>query len=101
MKILSVILIFVFLLGCTTNVQEKKNPIEGTWEMISAKQSNTDTTYLFPETDYQRNIKIFSRTYFVWINQDTSRQDVYGCGGGKYTLNGDNSTEHIEFFGNQ
>ena len=100
MKLLSIFLILVFLFGCTTTTVEEKNPIEGTWELIYAKSSNTDTTYLFPVTDYERNIKMISRTHFVWIAQDTSREDIYGFGGGKYTLDGDNYTEYFEMFVN-
>ena len=70
----------------------------GNWEMISAKWTSPDTTYLFPITDHDRQIKMISRTHFVWISQDTSRKDVYGFGGGKYTLDGDKYTEHIEIF---
>jgi hypothetical protein len=96
MKFLSLFLIFVFLLSCTVSAQEKKNPIEGTWEMVSGKWSWPDTTDLFPDTDNHRFIKMISRTHFVWIMQDTSRKDIYGFGGGKYTLDGDKYTEHIE-----
>ena len=98
MKFLSIFLVFVFLLSCTTIAQEKKNPIEGTWEMVSSKWSDPDTTNLWPVTDYDRQIKKISRTHFVWISQDTSREGVYGFGGGKYTLDGDKYTEHIEIF---
>jgi hypothetical protein len=101
MKFLSLFLVFVFLFGCTTTTVEEKNPIEGTWEMISAKWSTPDTTMLFPATDYDRHIMINSRTYTLWISQDTSRQDTYGFGGGKYTLEGDNYTQYSEIFVNQ
>jgi hypothetical protein len=98
MKFLSLFLVFVFLLSCTTSAQEKKNPIEGTWELVSAKWTSPDTTSFFPITDHDRQIKMISRSHFVWISQDTSRKDVYGFGGGKYTLDGDKYTEHIEMF---
>jgi hypothetical protein len=98
MKFLSLFLVFVFLLSCSTSVQEKKNPIEGTWEMISGKYSTPDTTTLFPVSDHERMIKIISKKHFVFVNQDTSRKDYYGFGGGKYTLDGDNYTEHLELF---
>ncbi len=91
-------MVFVFLLSCTTSAQEKKNPIEGTWELVSAKWTSPDTTSLFPITDHDRQIKMISRSHFVWISQDTSRKDVNGFGGGKYTLDGDKYTEHIEIF---
>ncbi len=100
MKFLSLFLVFVFLLGCTTSTVEEKNPIEGTWEMISGKLSDPDTTYLFPVTDYDRHIMMNSRTHTLWIRQDTSRQVAVGFGGGKYTLEGDKYTELIETFFN-
>ena len=97
MKSLSIFLIFAFLLSCTTNVQEKKNPIEGTWELVSSKWSSPDTTSTFPDTDYYRMIKMISRTHFVFVIQDTSVENSDGFGGGKYTLDGDKYTEHVEF----
>jgi hypothetical protein len=100
MKFLSLFLVFVFLFGCKTTTVEEKNPIEGTWEMVSAKWSTPDTTYLFPVTDYDRQILMISRTHHVWIRQDTSREGVYAFGGGKYTLGGDNYTELLEIFFN-
>ena len=100
MKFLSLFLVFIFLLSSTVNAQEKKNPIEGTWEMISGKLSSPDTTYLFPVTEYDRQIMMNSRTHTLWIRQDTSRQDAVWFGGGKYTLEGDKYTELIETFFN-
>jgi hypothetical protein len=99
MKFLSLFLVFVFLISCTTSAQEKKNPIEGTWELVSGKWSTPDTTMLWPTTDSGRQIKMISRTHHVWIYQDTSQTDGYGFGAGKYTLDGDKYTEHIEFWG--
>ncbi len=95
--IICITFLFVFILGCTSTV-EQSNPIEGTWELISGKYLAPDTTYLFPVTDYHRHILMINRTYYVWIRQDTSRQEANGYGGGKYTVEGDNYTEHIEFF---
>ena len=97
MKFLSIFLVFVFLFGCTATTVEEKNPIEGTWELISSKTIYTDTTIIGLEGQ-DRQIKMISRTHFVWISQDTSRYNVSGFGGGRYTLNGDNFTEHIDMF---
>jgi hypothetical protein len=43
-------------------------------------------------------IKIITNKHFVFVNQDTSRKNFYGFGGGRYTLEGDNYTEHLEIF---
>lgn len=98
MKFLSIFLVLVFLLSCMPSAQEKKNPIEGTWEMISAKWSDPDTTIIWPDTDSGRQIKMISNKHFVFVNQDIIREGFYGFGGGKYTLDGDNYTEHLELF---
>ena len=66
--------------------------------MISSKVSNPDTTYFWSGTDYDRSIMMNSRTHTLWISQDTSQKDGHYSGGGRYTLEGDKYTEHIEFF---
>ena len=98
MKFLSMFLIFVFLLSCSTIAQEKKHPLEGTWEQISAKWTSPDTTTFNLATDNERNLLVFSRTHTMWIYQDTSQTDGYGFGGGKYTLEGENYTEYLEIY---
>ena len=86
-----------FYLVVQQTTVEEKNPIKGTWELVSYQNQYPDTTILGPK-DYARQIKIINKTHFVWISQDTSRVDIYGFGGGKYILDGDNYTEHIEMF---
>lgn len=98
MKFLSIFLVFVFLLSSTVIAQEKKNPLEGTWELVSGKATWADTSETYPETDDWRMIKIISKKHFVFVNQDTSGEGSSGFGGGTYSLEGDSYTEHIEFF---
>jgi hypothetical protein len=98
MKFLSFFLVFVFLFSCTTNVQEKKNPIEGTWELVSGKMTWADSSISYPYSEYHRMIKIISKKHFVFINQDTTLEEYSDFGGGTYSLEGDIYTEHIEFF---
>jgi Lipocalin-like domain len=76
-------------------------PIEGTWQLISGTiVENGDTTV----TDYtrdQRMIKIINATHFSFLNHDLSKgkdsSAVFAAGGGRYTLSGDQYTEHLEY----
>ncbi len=88
----------IYLFGCTPTTTEKINPLEGTWELVSGKSTWADTSVTYPETDDWRMIKIISKKHFVFVNQDTSREESFGFGGGTYSLEGDSYTEHIEFF---
>jgi hypothetical protein len=98
MKFLSLFLLFVLLLSCSTDVQEKRKPLEGTWELVSGKMTWADSSISYPYSDYHRMIKIISKKHFVFINQDTTGEEYSDFGGGSYSLEGDIYTEHIEFF---
>ena len=100
MKILSLFLVFVFVLSSTVSAQEKKNPLEGTtWELTSAKNSREDTTWTFPNSQHDRCIMIFGKTHFSQVQQDTSRDD-WGFVSGTYTIDGENLTITLEMWPN-
>ena len=92
MKFLSLFLVFVFLLSCTTSAQEKKNPLAGTtWELTSGKWSREDTTFTFPNSPYDQQIVVYGKTHFNLIGQDTSR-NVSDALSATYTIDGENYT---------
>ena len=92
MKFLSIFLVFVFLLSCTTSAQEKENPFAGTtWELTSGKWSNEDTTLIFPNSPFDREIGVYGKTHFNLVHQDTSRNVSWGFSA-IYTIDGDNYT---------
>jgi hypothetical protein len=97
MKYLSIILLFVFLLGCKMDVDiEKEIPLAGTtWEQTSGKASTEDTTFTFPESPYDRCIMIFGKTHWILVRQDTSRKFI-DSQSGTYTVDGENVTVAIE-----
>ena len=68
--------------------------MNGTWKLISgAVITKTDTTV----TDYtkdQEMIKIINDTHFAFLNHGKT----YDAGGGRYTLTGDQYTEHLDFY---
>jgi len=85
--------IFLLLLSCET---EKKKPVEGTWELVSANWIFGDTTE-FPNSEYDREIKIIGGEHFIYIRQDTTKKDLFFSGGGTYTFKENKYTETHEF----
>jgi hypothetical protein len=87
--------------GNNPNHVIKDVPIKGTWELVSGVTiQKGDTTF----TDYrkgQRQIKIINDTHFAFLNHDLKMgkegTTVFVAGGGKYTLKGNQYTEHLEY----
>ena len=73
-------------------------PIQGTWKLLTGTLiEKGDTTV----TDYTKDrsfIKIINATHFSFL-QHTLRKDTtdFSAGGGRYTLTGNNYTEHLEY----
>lgn len=98
MKFLSLFLVFVFVLSSSTSAQEKKNPLEGTWELVSGEWSREDTTFTSPNSPYERTIVIHGKTHWTYVSQDTSRK-AFSSQLGTYTVDGDNLTLTFEMCG--
>lgn len=87
----------LFNLSC-----QKTDKLQGTWKLQTGTLiENGDTTV----TDYtagQSFIKIINNTHFAFLLHDLSHgkdstSAVYSSGGGKYTLDGNTYTEHLEY----
>jgi hypothetical protein len=76
-------------------------PIEGSWQLISGTLiEKGDTTF----TDYTKNlsmIKILNGSHFAFMSHDLKQGKdstaSFSAGGGRYTLNGDQYTEYLEY----
>ena len=74
-------------------------PLAGTWQLISGTTiENKDTTV----TDYTKDksfIKIINDTHFSFLSHDLNKGKtapaLFSAGGGAYSLNGDEYTEHL------
>ena len=107
MKNFALLLIAISIFtSCTTapkNEEQKeiKHAIEGTWKLISGTLiEKNDTTV----TDYTKDksfIKVINDTHFAFMGHDlTNGKDsaaFYSSGGGNYTLNASNYSEHLEY----
>ncbi|MBZ4033318.1 hypothetical protein K6T82_00965 [Flavobacterium sp. 17A] len=97
--------ILVLIIGLTSCTSEKKNPIEGTWRLISAETTEKDSTFSTFNSK-TKMIKIINDTHFAFLNHDLkngkdSTSALYFAGGGKYTLKDSIYTENLEFFNNR
>lgn len=101
-KIVSILVLIIMMTSCTS---EKKNPIEGTWRLISAETTEKDSTF----STFNRKtkmIKIINDTHFAFFNHDLKNGKepetaLFFGGGGKYTLNDSIYTEQLEYFNNR
>lgn len=90
--------IFIFIYILMTNcVRQGKNPLEGTWKMISGYSVSKDTIEKFPG-NHMKNI---GRNYFSTIWQDTALKNsdwTGGFNGGTYTFKDGIYSEQFEYF---
>jgi len=101
-KVISILILIITTTSCNS---EKKNPIEGTWRLISAETTEKDSTF----STFNKNakmIKIINETHFAFLNHDLkngkdSTTALYFAGGGKYTLKDSIYTENLEYFNNR
>jgi hypothetical protein len=74
----------------------EKNKVEGTWELVSAKWYYPDSSMAeFPNSEYDREVKIIGKTHFLFIRQDTTNKELYFSGGGTYTFEENKYTETL------
>jgi hypothetical protein len=103
------VLLIGTLLSCAP---EKKNKLEGVWELVSAKYTIPDTTYESTQANWTQ-IKLITKSHFAFVGEKPNRPhhkgwgtdserlaaaDAFLAGGGTYTLEGDTYTEHVEYF---
>lgn len=101
-KTISLLILIIAISAC--NSENKKNPIEGTWRLISAETTEKDSTFstFNPKT---KMIKIINDSHFAFFNHDLKNGKdstaVFFGGGGKYTLKDSIYSENLEFFNNR
>lgn len=103
MKTKLAFLCLVTLLFLGSCVQQKRNPLEGAWQIISGEIYSGDTLQTMMKTaENATEIKMFTKTYYSFIGQiksDTTTLDLYGVG--TYTLDGTHCEEIISTNGIQ
>jgi hypothetical protein len=74
-----------------------RSPLEGTWEMTSAKWTENGKVMSMPGDGSGTQLKMYSKGYFIFVGRFTERgkAPIDSYGGGTYTLNGKDYTETI------
>ena len=93
-------LIAAFLVSC--NSKPGSINLNGTWRLLSGTTITKGVSEVTDYTKDQSMIKIINNTHFAFLKhklgvaKDSSNQ--FDAGGGSYTLNGDQYTEHLDYY---
>jgi len=73
----------------------------GTWKLITGTLTEKGQTTVTDYTKGKSFIKIINDTHFAFTlhdtNDDADTTKAFASGAGRYTLNGDSYTEHLEY----
>ncbi|PKK34936.1 hypothetical protein BWI96_19650 [Siphonobacter sp. SORGH_AS_0500] len=91
---------FAFALLFITACQPK-NELKGSWELVAAQKIEAGKT-TSDDLSGRKMIKILNDTHFSFLNHDLkagkdSSTAFFAGGGGTYTWQGDQYTEHVEY----
>jgi hypothetical protein len=82
--------------------QQTPSPIIGTWKLLSGTTIAKTDTVVTDYTKDQSMIKIINGTHFAFLRHDLhapkDSSAHFDAGGGAYTLNGDQYTEHLDYY---
>ena len=96
---------FAFLLSCHSGNPENPNPavaLNGTWQLVTGITVTKGDSVVTDYTKKQKMIKIINATHFAFLKHDVNQSKDsalnFDAGGGRYTLNGNHYTEHLDFY---
>ncbi len=76
-------------------------PLEGTWKLITGTVIENGDTMITRYDDDVSMIKIINATHFSFLSHDLTKgidsTSNFSAGGGRYSLAGDDYTEHLEY----
>src|SRR5688572_98213 len=76
-------------------IDDNKQPLAGVWR-ITGRMQDGKINPMNPGP--RKTLKILSAKRFQWFAINTGTEELFGTGGGTYTLRGGKYTENIEFF---
>ena len=90
-----------FLFSCTTPPAASIR-LNGTWQLLSGTTITKGVTSVTDYSKGQRMIKIINETHFAFLRHDLNApkdsSNHFDGGGGSYTINGDQYTEHLDYY---
>ena len=100
----TVLTILTCLISCNDKSQgdsEKSAaaPIQGTWKLLTGTLIEKGDTTITDYTKDKSFIKIINDSHFAFLQHDLRKDSAAGfsAGGGRYSLNGNSYTEHLEY----
>lgn len=98
MKYTTIIPICLLLFSC----QSSAPSIVGTWKLVYGATITKGVTATTEYPKDMRMIKIINGSHFTFLKHDLNApkdsSNHFDAGGGSYTLNGDQYTEHLDFY---
>ncbi|GGE64069.1 hypothetical protein EV200_1068 [Pedobacter psychrotolerans] len=97
------IVILLSVIACSGKKDKKENStlnIQGTWELISSEIIENGKSRFTPFSGEQKMIKIINGTHFAFLKYSLNPKDSssFDAGGGSYTLNQHDYTEHLDYY---
>lgn len=96
-----------YMISCTEKTGNKMAaniPLAGTWRLLNDSIiTGPDTAVTDYSTSQQKMLKIINDSHFAFLRHDInqgkdSANAFFSAGAGTYTLEGDQYTEHLDFF---
>src|SRR5580693_5586692 len=88
--------LLIYLNACTGHNAGSALRLNGTWQLISGMTITKNDTVLYPTGS--QFIKIINDSHFAFLKHDLNppkdSSNHFDAGGGRYTLSGDQYTEH-------
>ena len=74
---------------------DSNGQLVGSWDFVNFLEQSDSTYSEYPP--FYGIMKILTPTHFTWVQYNTEGDEIFGIGGGPYSIVGDQYTEHIEF----
>ncbi len=94
--ILGIILILTAYSCSNKKNLNSNNTIEGTWKMVYAEINENDSLKI-KDLSHTSFIKIINDNHFAFFNQENNSTNNFYGGGGRYTLNGSDYVEVLNY----
>lgn len=94
------LLFIVIFFSCKNEPKPNTAGITGTWQLIAATSTEEGKTTSTFDSSHMF-IKIINDTHFAFLNHSKSEDTTasgFDAGGGTYTLQDSNYTEHLDFY---
>lgn len=99
-SVLSIPVLLISLSECTMHEAGSNLRLSGTWQLISGMTITKNDTVMYPTGS--QFIKIINDSHFAFLKHDVNlpkdSSNHFDAGGGRYTLSGDQYTEHLDFY---